>query len=64
MEPTDNIRENRLRRMAKRQGCRLVKTRRIDPLAIDYGTYRLVPVKGKASSRLLTLDEVEKRLSA
>ena len=47
MDMSEKVRENRLRRMAKRQGFKLVKTRRLDPLAIDYETYRLVPVKGE-----------------
>jgi hypothetical protein len=38
----DKVRENRLRRMAGRQGLRLVKSRRRDPRAIDYGLYTLV----------------------
>jgi len=36
------VRENRLRRMAARQGVKLVKARRKDHRAIDYGTYWLV----------------------
>ena len=36
------VRENRLRRMAERQGLRLVKSRRRDPRAYDYGGYWLV----------------------
>ena len=36
------IRENRLRRMAERQGVKLQKSRRRDPHALDYGTYRLI----------------------
>jgi hypothetical protein len=39
---SEKVRENRLRRMAERQGLRLVKSRRRDPRAIDYGTYRLM----------------------
>jgi hypothetical protein len=38
----EKIRENRLRRMAERQGLQLVKSRRRDSLAIGYGTYWLV----------------------
>jgi hypothetical protein len=34
--------ENRLRRVAQRQGYRLEKSRRRDPYALDYGTYRLI----------------------
>lgn len=61
MENAEKVRENRLRRMAARQGFRLVKTRRLDPLAMDYGTYHLVPAKGKQLGPF-KLDEVEKRL--
>lgn len=42
--PTDNdfkTRENRVRRMAERQGLKLSKTRRRDPRAVDYGHYFL-----------------------
>jgi hypothetical protein len=42
MEPSDKVRENRLRRMAARQGMELRKSRRRDPRAIDYGQYWLV----------------------
>jgi hypothetical protein len=35
-------RENRLRRMADRQGFVLRKSRRRDPQALDFGTYQLV----------------------
>jgi hypothetical protein len=41
----DKIRENRLRRMAERQGLRLVKSRRRDPRAVDYGGYMLVDLQ-------------------
>jgi hypothetical protein len=37
----DKVRENRLRRMAERQGLQLAKSRRRDPRAVDYGIYRL-----------------------
>lgn len=40
------IRENRLRRMADRQGYALRKSRRRDPRALDYGTYMLVDRAG------------------
>ena len=42
MDQDRKVRENRLRRMAERQGLRLVKNPRRDPRAIDYGTYMLV----------------------
>ncbi len=37
--------ENRLRRAAERQGYMLVKSRRRDPYATDYGKYVLVEDK-------------------
>ena len=42
MKTIDKVRENRLRRMAKRQGLRLVKNGRRDPRATDYGTWCIV----------------------
>src|SRR5262249_22985644 len=63
MDQKEKVRENRLRRMAARQGLKLSRTRRLDSLAIDYGTYHLVPAKGKALGPL-TIDEVEERLTS
>mgnify|MGYP005855834667 CR=1 FL=1 len=37
------VKENRLRRMAERQGFVLEKSRRRDPRAKDFGLYRLLP---------------------
>jgi hypothetical protein len=37
----EKVRENRVRRMASRQGLVLRKTRRRDPRALDYGRYWL-----------------------
>ena len=43
----DKIRENRLRRMAERQGLRLLKSRRRDPYALDFGGYQIIdPSRG------------------
>lgn len=42
-----HTRENRLRRMAARQGLRLVKSGRRDPLAIDYGLYQILDWSSK-----------------
>ena len=39
---TDKVRENRLRRMAERQGLVLQKSRRRDPNALDFGGYWLI----------------------
>ena len=38
----DKVRENRVRRMAERQGLILRKSRRRDPRAWDFGSYWLV----------------------
>lgn len=45
MDQADKVRENRLRRMADRQGLRLLKSRRRDERAIDFGGYMLVDVQ-------------------
>ena len=63
MDQHEKVRENLLRRMAKRQGFKLAKTRRLDALAIDYGTYHLVPAKGKPLGPF-SIDEVEERLTS
>ena len=42
MPDPDKVRENRLRRMAARQGLQLRKSRRRDPLARGFGTFMLV----------------------
>ena len=39
--------ENRIRRMAERQGLRLAKSRRRDPRALDFGKYCLVDHVGR-----------------
>ena len=70
MEASAKVRENRLRRMAERQGFRLVKSRRRDPRAVGFGRYRVETRDGIEATRFaspmgwgLTLDEVEKRLT-
>ena len=67
----EKIRENRLRRMANRQGLVLEKSRRRDTRAYDYGTYHLVDpatktltAYGLQSGYGLTLDEIESTLTA
>ena len=42
MDVEEKIRENRLRRMARRQGLELIKSRTRDPWAVDYGSYTLI----------------------
>jgi anti-anti-sigma factor len=65
----DRVRENRLRRMAARQGLRLLKSTRRDQYADGYGTYRLVgaqdggPRYGDAVTGFgMDLDAVERQL--
>ena len=41
----EKVRENRARRAVGRQGYRLIKIRRLDPRAFDYGMWRIVPEK-------------------
>jgi hypothetical protein len=59
--------ENRLRRMAERQGLKVIKSRRRDPHAIGYGTYWIVDptINGTVagdSNVGLSLAEVEDHL--
>lgn len=68
---TDKIRENRLRRMAARQGASLQKSKRRDPHASDYGGYMLVDIEtnsilagGSPHPYFLDLDGVEVWLTA
>lgn len=68
----DKIRENRLRRMAERQGLQLQKSRRRDPRALDYARYQLVDVYTNAlvagsspwGGYGLDLDDVEEFLTS
>lgn len=64
------VRENRIRRMAERQGLLLQKSKRRDPKAIDYGGYMLVDARtnsvvlGSTSFAFSAdLDEVEAHLN-
>jgi hypothetical protein len=56
-DSTDKVRENRLRRMAERQGLVLHKSRRRDPLALDFGMFQLVD----ADTNALVVGEVAQR---
>lgn len=65
MDKAAKVRENRLRRVAARQGLRLVRSRRRDPRALDFGRYWLYREATGAllsPERGLTLDEIERRL--
>jgi len=62
-ETVDKVREHRLRRMAKRQGFVLLKSRPCDPLALDCGPYSLVDAGHQKIDFDLTLHQVEQILS-
>lgn len=61
----EQVRENRLRRMAERQGLTLVKARRRDPRALDYDTWTVVvaATSAVAAGPGLTVDDVENYLT-
>ena len=68
---SEKVRENRLRRMADRQGYRLSKSRRRDGDAIDFGLYALLdyetggavnPALAQRYVHSWTLDDVEEWL--
>jgi hypothetical protein len=69
MDSNEKVRENRLRRMAERQGLTLQKSRLRDVRAIGYGTYQLadsagaVVASGSPAGYGLDLDGVEKELT-
>ena len=65
------MRENRIRRMAERQGYTLTKSRRRDPRAIDFGGFMLVDQRqnfavlgGEPHAYSATLDDVETFLTS
>jgi hypothetical protein len=66
-DTTEKVRENRLRRMAVRQGLELHKSRRRDPRAIDFGRYGITRdgewIEGQPDRLTMTIDEVEKYLT-
>jgi hypothetical protein len=67
MDAKTKVRENRLRRMASRQGLRLEKSRQRDAMALDYAKYSLV--KGRPGHIYVfiaqgDLDQVEEWLES
>jgi hypothetical protein len=68
---SDKVRENRLRRMADRQGLEIQKSRRRDPRAIGYDRWLILDARTNAvvagtegtPRHGMTLDEVEAYLS-
>ena len=70
MANSEKVRENRLRAAAQRQALRLVKSRRRDPRAFDYGHYMLVDEQNRVVTGTqhtghpnLDLDDVEAYLT-
>jgi hypothetical protein len=59
MTTAEKVRENRARRAVARQGYRLVKIRRRDRRAIDYGKFLLRRLGVATDGRPLTLEQVE-----
>jgi hypothetical protein len=69
----EKVRENRLRRMAQRQGLELRKSRTRDPRARDYGKYWLVDpfinnivfgeLPGEWRGNAANLDDIERYLT-
>jgi hypothetical protein len=68
---SDKVRENRLRRMADRQGLEIHKSRRRDPRAIDYDRWLILDTRTNAvvagtegtPRHGMTLDAVEAYLT-
>ena len=56
----EKMRENRIRRMAARQGCTLVKFRTRDPRSILFGRYRVIDTRGCEAA--YSLDDIESLL--
>lgn len=67
MDTKGKIRENRLRRMAIRQGYIFRRSARRDPRAIDYGRYWLMKNDGKdiafGGESGWTIDQIEDHLT-
>jgi hypothetical protein len=62
----EKVRENRLRRVAARRGMRLVKSRRRDPYALDFGHFWLLDRAGTVVAGDLdgiSLDDIEEAIS-
>lgn len=58
----EKVHENRLRRMAERQGLRLEKSRRRDPRATDYGRWTIFAGNDIRRGNL-TIEQVEEYLT-
>ena len=67
-ESSEKVRENKMRRIAKRQGMMLKKSRRRDRRAWDYGSYWLVDADRNAlvfpDEHGASLDDIESYLTS
>ncbi len=61
-EVVDKVFENRLRRVAKRRQLQLVKIRRMDRLAHDYGMYRILDLNGRVVHSAAGMDGIQEFL--
>lgn len=60
MEQDEKVRENRLREVAKRRGFTMSKSRRRDPLAVDFGQWTLTSGDiGGLPMRTVTLQSLD-----
>lgn len=60
----EKVRENKLRRMAARQGLTLHKSRRRDPRAVDFGAYWLTNDRNAiVAGDRMSIDDVERYLT-
>jgi hypothetical protein len=66
----EKVMENRIRRVALRRGMKVVKSRRRDPKALDYGGYMLVDVArnfailgGSPNAYSATIEEIDAYLN-
>jgi hypothetical protein len=59
MDTQEKIRENRARRAVARRGYRLAKTRRRDPAAWDYGSWKITDAGGGLVHDAPSLADVE-----
>jgi hypothetical protein len=58
MTNDEKVRENRLRRAVTRRRATLIKIRRRDPRAFDYGKFVVMPYNGRGLGPM-TIEEVE-----
>ena len=60
MDQSEKVKENRLREVAKRRGYTLSKSRRRDPLAVDFGQWTLTSGDiGGLPMRRVTLESLD-----